>query len=231
MKTPRTNAPMAFYAGLIMMATATALLAPARVWAQWWGTKANAIEPLAPLLELKPASIVAEIGAGNGAVAIAAAQRVGPAGHVYATEIDEEQIARIRDRMSSSGLHNVSVIEATADSSNLPPRCCDAIYMIGVYHHLTEPLKTDASILQALRPGGRLVVIDFRPSFWLKPWTPKGIPANRGGYGIPPGILQNELRHAGFQITKIYPEWGHSWFLSNYCIVASKPLTQTSAVR
>jgi ubiquinone/menaquinone biosynthesis C-methylase UbiE len=221
---------MAFYVWL-MMASAAALLTPVRAGAQWWATSADEIEPLAPLLELKPGSAVAEIGAGNGAVAVAAAKRVGPSGHIYATEIDRDQIARIRDRISTSGLHNVSVIEAVADSSNLSARCCDTIYMIGVYHHLTEPLKTDASILQALRPGGRLVVIDFRPSFWLKPWTPKGIPANRGGHGIPPGVLQDELRHAGFQITKIYPQWGHSLFLNNYCVVASKPLTQTSAVR
>jgi len=230
MKTIRTSRPIAFHVWFMIIASLAALM-PVRAAAQWWGSKSDAIEPLVPLLELKPGSIVGEIGAGDGVVAMAAAERVGPTGHVYATEIDRERIAQIRDRISASRLHNMSVIEAAADSSNLPARCCDAIYMIGVYHHLTEPLKTDASILQALRPGGRLVVIDFRPSFWLKPWTPKGIPANRGGHGIPPGVLQDELRHAGFQITKIYPQWGHSLFLNNYCVVASKPLTQTSAVR
>jgi ubiquinone/menaquinone biosynthesis C-methylase UbiE len=231
MKTIRTNGPTGFYAWLMIGASAAGLLIPVSAWAQCWGTKADEIKLLAPLLELKSGSVVAEIGAGNGGVAIAAAKWVGPTGHVYATEIDPKRITRIHDRISASGLHNVSVIEAAADSTKLPVRCCDAIYMIGVYHHLTEPLKTDASILQALRPGGRLVVVDFRPSLWLKPWTPTGIPANRGGHGIPDGILQDELRRTGFQITKIYHQWGHSWFLSNYCVVASKQLTQTSAER
>src|SRR5215471_10022166 len=114
MKTIRTNGLPGFYIWLMIVASAAGLLILVRAWAQWWGTTADEIEPLAPLLELKPGSVIAEIGAGNGAVAIAAAKRVGPSGHIYTTEIDREQIARIRARISTSGLHNVSVIEAVA---------------------------------------------------------------------------------------------------------------------
>ena len=113
-------------------------------------------------MDLKLGATVAEIGAGNGSVAIAAADKVGPSGHVYATEIDEGQLQRIRDKVAQSHVHNVTVVESTAEDTKLPPLCCDAIYMIGVYHHFTEPVKTDASIFRALKPGRRRVIVDFR---------------------------------------------------------------------
>jgi ubiquinone/menaquinone biosynthesis C-methylase UbiE len=217
--------------GLIIMVATLALFLPARAPAQWWGTRASELERLAPLLNLGSGSIIAEIGAGEGAVAIAAAERVAPTGHVYATEIDPNRIREIQGRISASGLNDISVVEAAADNANLPPQCCDAIYMIGVYHHLTEPLKTDASIFEALRPGGRLAIVDFRPSLLLKPWTPKGIPANRGGHGIPENILEDELKSSGFQITQVYDHWGNSWLLSNYCVLATKSSAHDSATR
>lgn len=195
------------------------------------GSKASEIEKLAPLLDLDSGSTVAEIGAGNGAVAVAAGERVGPSGHVYATEIDPERIMQIREAVSAAGLGNVTVVESSADETKLPSQCCDAIYMIGVYHHFTEPLKTDASIFRALRPRGRLVIVDFRPSLLLKPWTPAGVPANRGGHGIPENILEDELTRSGFQVTEVYEHWGNSWFLSNYCVVFIKPASPADAAR
>lgn len=199
------------------------LLQPVRAAAQFWGSTGEEIEKLAPLMDLKPGSTVAEVGAGNGAVAIIAAGKVGPTGHVYATEIDPVELQRIRDKAAKADLHNVTVVESAPDDTKLPPACCDAIYMIGVYHHFTMALEIDTSMFRALKPGGKLVVVDFRPSLWLKPWTPKGIPANRGGHGIPPKILESELEDAGFKIAKVIDPWGNSWFLSNYCVVFTKP--------
>ena len=199
------------------------LLDPFRAAAQFWRSKGGEIERIAPLMDLKLGATVAEIGAGNGSVAIAAADKVGPSGHVYATEIDEGQLQRMRDRVTRSHLHNVTVVESTAEDTKLPPLCCDLIYMIGVYHHFTEPVKTDASIFRALKPGGKLVIVDFRPSFWLKPWTPQGVPANRGGHGIRPKILEDELKGAGFKIASVIEPWGNSWLLNNYCVVFTKP--------
>jgi ubiquinone/menaquinone biosynthesis C-methylase UbiE len=208
---------------LLLLLSGWGLLDPLRAAAQFWGSKASELEQLAPLLDLKPGSTVAEIGAGNGAMALAAAARVGPSGHVYTTEIDPIRLQRIRDKVAGANLQNVTVVEARADDTGLPPACCDAIYMIGVYHHFTQPLKTDASIFRALRPGGKLPIVDFRPSFWLKPWTPGGVPANRGGHGIPPSILDDELTRSGFKLAQVLDPWGSSWFLSNYCVVFTKP--------
>ncbi|MGH7248454.1 MAG: class I SAM-dependent methyltransferase, partial [Pseudomonadota bacterium] len=191
--------------------------------AAFWSSNAAQLDKLAPLIELKSGSIVAEIGAGNGAVTLAAAERVGPTGHVFSTEIGFEAVDEIRNVAAKAGLANVTVVQATASDTGLPAACCDAVFMIGVYHHFTDPIATDASIFRALRPGGRLVIQDFRPAWWLKPWTPKGIPSNRGGHGIPEQILENEVTGAGFRIVHAYDHWGNSFMFSNYCVVFQKP--------
>jgi ubiquinone/menaquinone biosynthesis C-methylase UbiE len=208
---------------MLLFVSGLIFLDPIPVGAQIWGSKASEIEKLAPLLDLKPGSTVAEIGAGNGSVAIAAAEKDGPGRHVYATEIDPVLLQKIRDKVSVAGLGNVTVVQSSSDDTGLPAGCCDAVYMIGVYHHFTEPLKTDASIYRALRPGGKLVIVDFHPSLLLKPWAPEGVPANRGGHGIPPEILEDELTRSGFKVAQIYDRWGSSWFLHNYCVVFTKP--------
>jgi ubiquinone/menaquinone biosynthesis C-methylase UbiE len=210
------------FAGVaLLLAVALVALCPVAAFA--WGSKAAEIEKIAPLLGLGPGSVVAEIGAGSGTVSVAAAEKVGPTGHVYSTEIDPKALARIRKAVARAGVKNVTVVQARADDTGLPATCCDAIFMIGVYHHITDPAATDASIFRALPRGGKLVIVDFRPTLWLWLFTPKGIPVNRGGHGIAEKILEDELTGAGFQIEHTFDHWGNSWFLSNYCIVFRKP--------
>lgn len=178
---------------------------------------------------LKPGMDVAEIGAGEGAMTVVVAKAVGPGGHVYSTEIDPARLARIRVRVQQAQLDNVSVIEASAAATNLPKNCCDLIYMTGVYHHISRPAETDASIYQALRPGGVLAIQDFRPTLWLAPWTPKDVPANRGGHGIHEKVLIDELTTAGFHETSFTDSCGNSLFLHYYCATFRKPPIETSA--
>ena len=208
--------------GILIAAFSIAELIPSTV--RGWGSKASELEKLAPLMNLKPGSTVAEIGAGSGAVSIAAARKVGPGGHVYCNEIDPANLTRIRAAVAKAGLQNVTVIEAKEDDTGLPAGCCDAVFMIGVYHHITRPLPTDASIWRALKPGARLVIADFRPTWWLWLFKPKGVPANRGGHGIPEDVLEVELSQSGFERVESFENWGNSWFLSNYCVVYRKPL-------
>src|SRR5262249_58412465 len=88
---------------------------------------------LAGLLELRPGMVVAEIGAGVGKTTRAVAERVGPSGHVYSTEIDPEALAKIRETVAD--LSNVTVVQAGVAETGLPDACCDAIFMEAVYHH------------------------------------------------------------------------------------------------
>ena len=126
------------------------------------GTTASEVERLAAWLELQPGTRVADLGAGDGTFAIALARHVGPSGHVYATELDDERLADIRLAATAERLSNVTVIEGVISRTTLPATCCDALFSRVVYHHrLIAAINAD--IFRALRPAGRLMVIDFEP--------------------------------------------------------------------
>jgi ubiquinone/menaquinone biosynthesis C-methylase UbiE len=172
---------------------------------------------LAKLLDWHAGSIVAEIGAGAGQMTLDAAQRVGPTGHIYSTEVSVPKLAHLKELAAEEKDHNITVIEGSQSGTHLPPACCNSIYMRRVYHHFTEPKKMDASLFQSLRPGGLLAVIDFPPRSWLPPV--EGVPANRGGHGIPKKILIEELTRAGFQVVAQPAAWPND----DYCVIFRKP--------
>lgn len=181
------------------------------------------VELLVERLNLAPGSSVADIGAGKGAFAVALARRVGPEGRVYATEIDPGLREKIAERAASEGLTNVVVVEAQVDASGLPADCCDAAFLRGVYHHLTKPEPLLASLREALRPGARLAVIDFRPTRWLALWTPKDLPPDRKGHGVDPEIVIREAEAAGFEQLALDEEWPASWLISHYAVLFRSP--------
>jgi ubiquinone/menaquinone biosynthesis C-methylase UbiE len=166
---------------------------------------ADEMKRLAALMDWKPGTIVADIGAGDGRFAFAAAQIVGPSGKVFATEIDPEKLGKLRSEVAKRHLNNVIVLESKEADTNLPSECCDAIFLRRVYHHLTKPTEFDAALLRSLKPAGRLAIIEFPPRAGLEPV--EGVPANRGGHGIPQKILIQELTAAGFHMTRTVNEW------------------------
>jgi ubiquinone/menaquinone biosynthesis C-methylase UbiE len=181
------------------------------------------VDRLAELLGIGPGSRVADIGAGNGRFAIALASRVGPGGHVFATEIEASKREKIERAARDAGLANLTVVEALEDATGLPQACCDAIFLRGVYHHLTKPEPILGSLSHALRPGGRLAVIDFRPTRWLALWTPKDVPADRGGHGVAPEIVRREAEAAGFEALSLDEDWQNDWPIRRYAISFRRP--------
>jgi ubiquinone/menaquinone biosynthesis C-methylase UbiE len=156
-------------------------------------------------MDWKPGTIVADIGAGDGRFAFAAAQLVGPSGKVFATEIDQEKLAALRSEATKRHLTNVIVLDSKEADTNLPAECCDAIFLRRVYHHLTKPAEFDQSLVRSLKPGARLAIIEFPPRSGLGPV--EGVPANRGGHGIPQKIVIEELTSAGLQLAKTVDDW------------------------
>jgi len=157
------------------------------------------------LLELKPGMTVGEIGAGRGEMTVEMAKRVGPSGRVYSTELDPARLADIRAAVSREGLTNVVVITAGERATNLPAECCDAIFMRDVYHHFTNPEEIARSLSASLKPGGRLAIIDFEPQAGSA--VPEGVPANRGGHGVPPETIAAEIGAAGPSVVRTFPGW------------------------
>lgn len=183
-------------------------------------TRANAgaddeISRLADLMQWKPTTVVADIGAGDGRFAFAAAKHV-PAGKVIATELDGEKLRELRREVEKRNLQNVLIVESKEADTNLPPECCDAIFLRRVYHHLTKPAEFDAAVIRSLRTGGRLAILDFPPRRGLEPV--EGVPANRGGHGIPEKVVVEELTAAGLQLEKTVNDWPEN----SYCVVFVK---------
>jgi predicted methyltransferase len=160
---------------------------------------------LVELLQLKPGMTVADVGAGFGAWTVTFGKWTGPSGRVYATDIGEKQLAFLREYTKKEGLTNVTVLAGAPNSTNLPAGCCDAILIRDAYHHLTQPQDILKSMASALKPGGRLAVIDFPP----RPNTevPEGVPANRRGHGVPPDVVVGEAKAAGFATVSMNQEW------------------------
>ena len=193
-----------------------------------WSARGNAEDEVARLveiLELEPGMTAAEIGAGEGAMTVAMARRLGSGGTVFATDLDSDRVADIREAVSKAGLENVEVLAGQESVAGLPVECCDAIFMSKVYHHFTDPETMSRSFFDSLRPGGRIAVIDFEPAGWLL-WLrhPSGVPDDRGGHGMPRRVLVPELEEAGFVIEHEIADWWGGPF-GRYCVVARKPLS------
>lgn len=177
------------------------------------------VRRLGQIMGWKAGQTIGDVGAGKGEIGIAAAGVVGKTGRVYVTELDEEKRKALEGEVKSRGLANIVVLQAAEKQTNLPNECCDGIVLRRVYHHLTAPVEMDASLLRSLKPGGELAIIDFAPRKWLSESDPvKGVPANRGGHGIPKNILIEELTNAGFKVDKVFDDWP-----DGYCVVFRKP--------
>jgi len=160
---------------------------------------------LVEVLGLKAGATVADVGAGGGATSVALAKLLGSGGRVYATDIGAAQIAEIKELVEKELLSNVVVLEGAVSATNLPDRCCDAILLRDVYHHLTRPRQFNASLLATLKAGGRLAILDFPPDPGSK--VPDGVSSDRGGHGIPEPLLVAELVRAGFRHVRTVPSW------------------------
>jgi ubiquinone/menaquinone biosynthesis C-methylase UbiE len=180
------------------------------------GAAVEEVQRLAALMEWKPGTVAADIGAGDGEYAFAAVELVGASGKVYATEIDRKKLAGLKSEVAKRKLGNVTVMESKEAETNLPTGCCDAIFLRRVYHHLTKPVEFDADLVRSLKPGGRLAIIDFAPRAGLEPV--EGVPTNRGGHGIPQKIVIEELGAAGLQVERIVNDWPEG----SYCVLFVK---------
>lgn len=163
------------------------------------------VPQLAEVLGLSPGMTIADVGAGEGAMTVAFAKWLGASGRVFATDVTTSALGSLRAAKTRGKLETVTVIESAANSTNLPDGCCDAIFLRDVYHHLTQPAAFNRSLLAALRPGGRLAIIDFVPRQGSTP--PSGLPADRTGHGITADIVERELSEAGLTHVRTITAW------------------------
>jgi ubiquinone/menaquinone biosynthesis C-methylase UbiE len=159
-----------------------------------------ASEKLFAALALQPGATACEMGAGDGALSIEAADRVGAQGHVYTSEIGGN-VDKLVEKVVLARRAHVEVVTGAADRTNFTDGACDALFMRNVYHHFENPTAMNASIAAALKPGGRLAVVDFGPP----PGAEARDPADRdtdGHHGVTAPTVARELRTAGFDIVR-----------------------------
>ena len=163
-------------------------------------------------LELKPGSVVGEIGAGNGELTLAAARVVGTQGKVFTSELGDERVKALEKAVQASGLSQITVLTGDAGKTNFSDRCCDAIFMRNVYHHFGDPLAMTRSIAASLKPGGRVAVVDFMPNRNRPEAARPADRANNESHGVSAESVARELREAGLEIVKSEPG-NDRWFM------------------
>jgi SAM-dependent methyltransferase len=105
---------------------------------------------------------VADVGAGSGYFTVRLAARVGPNGRVYATDLQPEMLRLLGVRLTRERVANVTVVQGRVDDPGLPAASIDLALLVDVYHEFSEPQKMLRGLRRALKPGGRLVLLEYR---------------------------------------------------------------------
>ncbi len=159
--------------------------------------KAVKLPEILDALGISAGSQVADIGAGEGFFTARMAKKVGPAGRVYAVDIDDKSaIPKLKELVEKQSLANVSVIHSKPADPKLPSGGLDAALMVIVYHEVEPYREMLAHVLESLKPGGRFVVVDNMPHKTRS--RPRADQAKN--HVLSPEVAEPEFRAAGFEV-------------------------------
>lgn len=161
------------------------------------------------LLGVRPGMAVADIGAGAGYYAVRLSRRVGPEGRVVAQDIEPKYLEGLRRRAAREKLGNVALALGEPHDPRLPPRWVDLALLIHMYHEVAQPFGLLANLAPALRPGGRVAILDVDG------------PIER--HGTPRALLLCELAAAGYRQTAWHWIEGRSVYLAVFEPPAEPP--------
>lgn len=105
---------------------------------------------------------VADVGAGSGYFTVRLAARVGPTGRVYANDLQPEMLKMLAARLARENVRNVTLVPGAIDDPRLPASSIDLVLLVDVYHEFSEPQKMLRAIRTAMKPDGRLVLLEYR---------------------------------------------------------------------
>ncbi len=124
--------------------------------------KEERLSQLIKVLELKPGMVVADIGAGSGVISVLMADQIKPRGKVLAVDIQEEMLSLLRLKLKQLKVTNVETVLGTIKSPKLPPNSVDLAIFVDVYHELSFPFEMIQALSKSLKPGGRIVLVEYR---------------------------------------------------------------------
>jgi len=156
-------------------------------------------------LGLRPGQTACDIGAGPGYFTLRLARAVGPSGFVFAVDVEPRILEALRDRLGEAGVTNVAPILAVASEPLLPPGSCDVALIVDTYHHFPDRPAYLRRLGRALRPGGRVVNIDYH-----KRPTPVGPPLD---HRLSRETFIEEARSAGLAVIEEKDLLPYQYFL------------------
>jgi len=157
-------------------------------------------------LQIKPGMAVCDMGCGNGYHTLPLAEMVGDKGTVYAVDVQPEMIEMLKENIARKGLKNIIPINSSYSDPKLPPNTCDLILLVDVYHEFSHPVQMLAGMRAALKPGGQLVLVEFRAEDHNVPIKPE--------HKMSKAQITKEMNANGFQLTRQYDglPWQHLMF-------------------
>ena len=153
-------------------------------------------------LAVDAGSRVADVGAGRGYFTSHLSRRVGPNGRVYAVDISDRALGQLRRLVESEELDNVDVIRGEIDDPGLPEGSLDAVLMVDAYHEMTEYEAMLARVYGALKPGGRLVILDLAP-----PDSTAARDRQTASHRLGLSLVEREVVEAGFEVIERDPRF------------------------
>ncbi|MEJ2719961.1 MAG: class I SAM-dependent methyltransferase, partial [bacterium] len=164
-------------------------------------------EQVMETLAFKPGEKVADIGAGSGYFTIPVAKAVGKEGLVWAIDIRAEMLDYIDARLEGEGLENVRLMLVDPDDPQLPQGKVDTILLVDTWHYIRDP-EYAKKLRAGLAPGGRVVVIDYRPKPWEdRPWGPPEVQQT------PKEEMDAHFAQAGLQPVQSYDYLPEQYFV------------------
>ena len=156
-------------------------------------------------LALRPGEAVADIGSGSGYFALRLAAAVGPKGRVYAVDVDPDMVRHLNRRLRDAGTTNVTTILSAPDDPLLADGSIDRFFICDTWHHVDDQTKYLALLKKMLRPGGEVVMFDFK-----KEETPMGPPL---AMRIARDALVQQMQVAGFRLATEHTFLPYQYFL------------------
>ena len=151
---------------------------------------------------LSPGSVVADLGAGGGWFTTRLARAVGAGGRVYAVDVNPISLRELREALPKE-LTNIEIVRGEEDDPKLPPGQLDAVLIVNAYHEFAEYPAVLSKVKAALKPGGRLVVIEPTPR--RAEDTTRAAQTRR--HSIAMALVEGELAEAGYEILRKDPEF------------------------
>jgi ubiquinone/menaquinone biosynthesis C-methylase UbiE len=156
-------------------------------------------------LALRPGEVVADVGSGSGYVALRLAAAVGSTGRVYAVDVDPDMVRHLNRRLRDTSIANVTTILSAPDDPLLADSSIDRFFICDTWHHIDDQAKYLALLKKMLRPGGEVVMIDFK-----KEETPMGPPL---AMRIARDALVQQMQAAGFRLAMEHTFLPYQYFL------------------